>query len=123
MSSEILHAFWMCLVIALAATSISITITQTELFVPVQHWMQRCHRLLGYLFQCFYCMSHWVVIVMVLIYQPILIHSQFIWIDLMVSIFVCITLTAWMCGAVFQVFVLAIRKKQKQFEFQNLISK
>lgn len=123
MPTEIFHALWSCIVIALAAASISITITQTELFVPLQHWMQRCHRLLGYLFQCFYCMSHWVVIVMVLIYQPILIQSHYFLVDLAVSIFVCITLTALFCGLLFQVFVLAMGKKQKQFELHNLISK
>lgn len=33
---ELLHSIWVCLVLAIGAASISITITQTELFAPLR---------------------------------------------------------------------------------------
>lgn len=68
-------AAWQCVVLAIATSTISITITQTELFRPLREVMLKVHPMIGYLFKCFYCMSHWVVFAGVAIYKPVLISS------------------------------------------------
>lgn len=117
-----ISALWTCLVIAVAASSISHTITQTELFAPLRKWMPKLGHMIGYLFTCFYCMSHWVVALGVLIYQPVLIHSGSMVADLVVSAFFTITLSAFISGLLFKVFLTAIAMKVKQKEAQAFLS-
>ncbi len=119
MSPDILQASVVCIVIAFAAASISMTLTQTELFAPLRQWANKIGHMTGHLFHCFYCISHWIVIFAVLIYQPILIRSGYIFIDLIVSVFFTITLTAFICGLIFKVFLTAIAKKFKENEFKK----
>lgn len=116
-------ALWMCVVIAVAAASISYTITMTELFAPVRAWTQKLGHMMGYLFTCFYCMSHWVVIAAVLIYQPRLIKSGSLVCDLIVSTFFTITISALVCGLLFRVFLTAMAMKLKQKEMAEVMSK
>lgn len=116
-------ALWACLVIAVAAASISYTITMTELFAPVRSWSQKLGHMIGYLFTCFYCMSHWVVIAAVLIYRPRLIQSDLLSVDLIVSVFFTITLAALVCGLLFRVFLTAMAMKLKQKEMAEVMSK
>lgn len=116
-------ALWMCMVIAVAAASISYTITMTELFAPVRAWTQKLGHMIGYLFTCFYCMSHWVVIAAVLIYQPRLIQSGSLVCDLIVSTFFTITISALACGLLFRVFLTAMAMKLKQKEMAEAMSK
>ncbi|WP_211343340.1 DUF1360 domain-containing protein [Lampropedia puyangensis] len=116
-------ALWVCLVIAVAAASISYTITMTELFAPLRAWSQKLGHMIGYLFTCFYCMSHWVVIAAVLIYQPRLIQSEFLVVDLIVSTFFTITLSAMVCGVLFKVFLTAMTMKLKKKEVTEALSK
>ncbi|MBF8999589.1 MULTISPECIES: DUF1360 domain-containing protein [Vibrio] len=114
--TESLHALWVCIVLALASASISITITQTELFVPIRELASKCGHMISYLFRCFYCMSHWVVILGVLIYQPRIITSDYLWIDCIVSIFFAVTLSGYFSGILFKVFLTAMAKKTREQE-------
>lgn len=122
-NGAVLNALWSCLVIAVAASSISYTITQTELFAPVRLWSQKLGHMIGYLFTCFYCMSHWVIFVGILVYKPILISSGHVVVDLLVSAFFTITLSAFICGFIFKVFLTAIAMKLKEKEIKEVMSK
>ena len=62
---------------------------------PVNHrhpavriWTAKKHAMLGHLFQCFYCLSHWVVFAGMLIYRPYLLHSGMPVIDWIMTAFV-----------------------------------
>lgn len=44
-----------CLMIALAASSTSITVTQTELFAAFRGWIAKKNSMVGHFFQGFYC--------------------------------------------------------------------
>ncbi len=116
-------ALWVCLVIAIAAASISYTITMTALFAPVRSWSQKLGHMISYLFNCFYCMSHWVVIGAVLIYRPRLIQSASLGVDLIVSIFFTITVAALVCGLLFSAFLTAMAMKLKHKEMTDATSK
>ncbi|WJD65107.1 DUF1360 domain-containing protein [Pseudomonas kurunegalensis] len=118
-----LGALWACFVIAVAASSIAYTITMTELFVPVRAWSQKLGHMIGYLFNCFYCMSHWIVFAGVLIYKPVLLNSGYLAVDLLVSMFFTITLSAFICGFIFKVFLVAMAMKIKEKEIKEIMSK
>lgn len=122
-SNDAVGALWMCIVITIAASSISYTITVTELFAPLRTWSQKLGHMVGYLFNCFYCMSHWVVIAAVLIYQPRLITSNYLAVDLIISTFFAITVSALVCGVMFKVFLTAMAMKLKQKEMAEIMAK
>ncbi|GAA4254297.1 DUF1360 domain-containing protein [Azospirillum formosense] len=115
-------AFWTCLVIALASSSISITITQTELFAPLRAWATKVHPMVGHLMHCFYCTSHWAVIAGILIYQPVLVSSGHHAADLIVSAFFTITVATLTSGMIFSVFLAAMAKAMKERVLKRMLS-
>ncbi len=117
-----IQGFWVCLVLAIAASSISITITQTELFVPLRTLADKCGHMIGYLFRCFYCLSHWVVILGVALYQPRVIVSAYPVVDWVVSAFFAITLSSYFSGLMFKVFITAMGKKLKEKEAKEILT-
>ena len=117
------ESLWVCFVLAVAASSISITITQTELFIPLQNLANKCGYMIGYLFKCFYCIKHWVVILGVALYQPRVIVSDFALVDWIVSAFFTITISSLVSGVMFNVFIRAMNKKLKQIEVQEASQK
>lgn len=121
--TPIIDSLWTCIVLSFAAASISFTITQTELFVPIRNIANKIGHMTGYLFHCFYCMSHWVIIAGVLIYQPTIIDSGFFWIDLMVTGFFTVTVTTFVNGFMFRSFINAMAKMMKEKELKEAMAK
>lgn len=119
---QIWPALWTCLVIALASSSISLTLTQTELFAPLRALAARIHPMIGHLAHCFYCTSHWVVIAGIAIYQPTLVSSGTIVVDLIVSTFVTVSLATYMSGLSFAVFLGAMAKGTREQALKRSIS-
>ena len=117
-----IQSLWTCIVLSFAAASISFTITQTEVFVPVRNLANKIGHMTGYLFHCFYCMSHWVVLAGVIIYRPVIIRSGNIFIDLVISTFFTITLTTFTNGLMFRSFINAMAKKMKEKELKETMS-
>lgn len=97
-----------CVAIALAAASIAMTLTQTELFAGLRAWAAKKHALLGHLFHCFYCMSHWTVLAGMVIYRPALLHSDMALVDWVMTAFITLTLTTFINGLMFKVFQAAV---------------
>lgn len=118
LTSETWGAFWVCFVIAAAASSISITITQTEVFAPWRRFTEKLGHMIWYLFQCFYCVKHWVIFLGIAIYQPIIIQSGHRLVDLVVSAFFTVTLSTLISGIMFRAFVGAMEKKVKEAEMK-----
>jgi len=107
-------ALLQCLTIAVASASIAMTVTQTEVFAPLRAFAGKQHAMLGHLFSCFYCFSHWVVIGGVTLYRPVILNSGNFLANWLVSIFFTITLTAFVCGLMFKVFLAAMATHEKQ---------
>lgn len=122
-TNESLSALWACLVLAVAASSIAITITHTEVFAPMRAWAQKLGHMIGYLFQCFYCMSHWVVFLGILIYRPRILSSASLLADLVVSAFFTLTLSAFVSGVFFKVFLTAMAMKVREKEVKEIMAK
>lgn len=119
---NLLHQFWICSVIALMASCISITVTQQEMFRPLREWMDKKNAMVGYLFRCFYCFSHWVVFIAIAIYQPILVESGLRLIDLAVTAFFTIGLATMFSGVILKVMRNAIAKALEENEMKNKLS-
>ncbi len=60
----------MIIYLSFVTASISFTLTETKLFLPLREWMKRKNSTLGGLLSCGYCFSHWVAFALVAIYQP-----------------------------------------------------
>lgn len=55
--------------LSLVTASLSFTVTETKLFLPVREWMRRQNALLGELLSCGYCFGHWIALALVILYQ------------------------------------------------------
>ncbi len=64
-------------VIALSfvTASLSFTVTEAKLFLPVREWIKRKSSFLGELFSCGYCFGHWAAFALVAVYHPRLFHA------------------------------------------------
>lgn len=54
----------------LACSDIAMSFTRGSMFDPVRAWIMSKNKLLGDLFKCFFCSSHWLAFAGVAIYQP-----------------------------------------------------
>lgn len=100
-----LETIWLSLVLAIAASIISITVTQTEVFRPLREWVDKRNKFFAYLFSCFYCFKHWTVFILVFIYQTQLISSNNIFINFVVTSFFIIGISTIFSGLVFKVMI------------------
>lgn len=116
------HSLWTCVVIALAASSISLSITQGELFAPLRKWMQKAGHMIGHLFQCFFCVSHWTVFLGIAIYRPVIVDSGFALVDWVVAGFFSLTLSTLVSGLLFKVFLTSMAKKVRDKELKDLFA-
>lgn len=92
-------ALYQVAVLALATAAISLTITKGRIFTSAREWIAGRNKWLGELMSCPYCTSHWVAIVLVAIYRPVIIQQWFL-IDLLVSVFAMVAMSAVICGVV-----------------------
>ncbi|EKE85424.1 hypothetical protein [Idiomarina xiamenensis] len=122
-SADIVNNIAVCVVIALAASSVSLTMTQTEIFAPWRNLMRRVHPQVGHLFQCFYCLSHWWVIAATVLLQPRLVHSGYGLVDWFIATFATITVTSWISGLSFKAFLMAMAKGKQEIELKALLAK
>jgi len=122
LNSPLAGALWTCLALATAASALSMTVTQTELFAPLRALAWKIHPQVGHLFQCFYCFSHWVVIAGTLVYRPVVIASGWAAVDWLVATFFTVALTALFCGLLFKVFLTAMAKAVRERELKKLFA-
>lgn len=113
---SILEPLWSCIVVAMMSSCISITITQQEIFRPLRDWVKSKSNKLGHLISCFYCFSHWIVFIAILIYRPIIIHSGISAVDLVSTIFFTVYLATIFSGLIFKVMRTAIAKAVEENE-------
>lgn len=92
-------AMYQVVVLALATAAISTTISKGRIFVSARKWIIERNEWLGKLVSCSYCASHWVALVFVAIYRPILIQQWFI-VDFFVSVFSVVAISAIISGAI-----------------------
>lgn len=90
-----------CLVIALAAGGAASTITKAKIFFGFRMLITRNTYWGGLLVNCPYCISHWIVFIIVAVYRPRLVNSGAAPLDVIVTGFAIVTLAtmiaAWIC--------------------------
>jgi hypothetical protein len=124
LTSANLDAFWICLTLAVATSSIVVTVTNTEVFAPWRAWTEkRLPHMLSYLFKCFYCLSHWVIFLGIFIYRPVLIQSDYLIADLIVSAFVTITLSTLVSGFIAKASLTFMNMKMREKEVKEAMAK
>lgn len=64
--------------LSFVTASISFTVTETKIFMPLREWVKGENSFLGKLLSCGYCLGHWIAFVMVAIYKPKLFESQWL---------------------------------------------
>jgi hypothetical protein len=98
--------FVACVVIALTCSGIAMSFTQGSMFDPVRAWIMNKNKLLGDLFKCFFCLSHWLAFAGVAIYQPRPLQSMLV-ADLIVAAFTIVVLATLSSGLMFCAFFMA----------------
>ncbi len=84
--------------LSITCGAISMTISKSKLFVPPRKWIKNRSTFLGGGLACPYCTSHWVALVLMLIYFPRLLHCGIIAIDFCVETMMVVAMasvTAW----------------------------
>jgi hypothetical protein len=61
--------------LSFVTASLSFTITEMKIFMPVRQWANKKNSFLGKLLSCGYCFGHWIAFVLVAIYRPKLFES------------------------------------------------
>lgn len=56
--------------LSIVVASLSFTITETKLFLPLREWAKEKNRFFGDLLCCGYCLGHWIAFVLAAVYRP-----------------------------------------------------
>ena len=99
------------LVLALATSTISVTITKAGIFKPLRERIARLNDWAGELFSCPYCMAHWVAAGMVGVSQPVLISTGVYVLDVIISYFAVIAVAAVWSGLVIRAFIIVVPRR------------
>lgn len=106
-------------VLALATAAISATVSKARVFAFAREWIASRNTWLGELVSCSYCTSHWVAIALVAIYRPVLI-SQCIAVDLLVSVFGVVAISAIVSGVIIKLNPFPSRNDELESEVTQL---
>lgn len=85
-------ALLVVLILSLPVSTISLTITKSSLFERLREWALERNKWLGKLVSCPYCTSHWVSFALVAWYQPRMLQSAWLPVDLIISAFAIVAL-------------------------------
>lgn len=91
-------------VLSLAIGVVSLTLTQAMLFEWLRGWIEDRSEFLGELFNCPYCMAHWIALGAMFIYQPMLIGTGPLWANWAVSWFAMVALGSVVSGLILRLF-------------------
>lgn len=116
-----LESIWLSCILAIATSIISITVTQTEVTRPLREFLNKKSKFFGYLFSCFYCLSHWIVFILVYLYHIQLVPSENFFINFAVTSFFIIGLSTLFSGFVFKVKILAMNRHKAEIDMLEQI--
>ncbi|HSI21265.1 MAG TPA: DUF1360 domain-containing protein [Verrucomicrobiae bacterium] len=97
-------AFSAILYLALAVSALAVTVSKGKVFIPFREKVAKWSSWWGELITCPYCLSHWLALVLVLIYQPRPVQSNIYLLDLLVSTMVVVAISAFSAGLILRAF-------------------
>lgn len=87
------------LILALATSAISVTVTKGAIFSGLRSWIINKSEWSGKLLSCPYCFSHWIAFALVMVYRPVLVTVWYPF-DLIISVFVVVAVSAIISGVI-----------------------
>jgi hypothetical protein len=96
-----IQAFIMIVALALPVAVISLTITKAGVFEPLRKKMND-ESFLKKLATCPYCMSHWISILVTVIYRPVVFTSSFYLVDLFISALTIVAVSTPLCWFIYR---------------------
>lgn len=102
MNETFMH-FLKILVLSLSVSSISMTTAKSPIFEGFRSLIERISTWLGKLVNCPYCTSHWLSLLAVILYRPVL-FEQSRFIDYIVAVFAIVTLSSFWSGLIYRAF-------------------
>ena len=100
------HGVYTVVVLSFAAAALSMTLAKSLIFAPVRSWISDRCDFIGKLSECPYCTTHWVSLVISLIYHPVLIEPSIgLGVDFAVSWFSMICISSLLAGLIFRAFL------------------
>jgi hypothetical protein len=81
------------ILLSLIVASISFTVSESKLFMPLRDWAKKKLSYLGEFLSCGYCLGHWVAFGVVAVYRPRLFNSWWL-----LDYFLTALLIAWLSG-------------------------
>lgn len=91
------------LLLGLCCATVSYTLTKGSIFGPLRVWAIERSLWLGKLMSCPYCMSHWIALGAMVIFQPKMIGGP-AWADYITTWFALVGLSALGAGSIFKLF-------------------
>lgn len=80
--------------LSFVTASLSFTVTETKLFLPLRKWIAGKSALFGELFSCAYCFGYWIAFGLVALYRPRIIVSSWEVLDYLLTALII----AWLSG-------------------------
>lgn len=94
-----LHAVVNCVVLAFSVAAASFTIARTKITLPLRQAIANRSTWFGNLLQCPYCVSHWLALAAVLVFQPRPIN-HWLPVDLLAAWFFVVAVSAGVIGVI-----------------------
>jgi hypothetical protein len=101
---ETLQLFVTIFTLSTASMAIAVTLSKGKIFRAQRLWIRSKSSWIGQLMSCPYCLCHWIVAVVTLMYRPCLLHSSVPFVDLAISLFCIIGITAFEIGILLSLF-------------------
>jgi hypothetical protein len=94
---------WVAIIaLSLANGAVSMTIAKSRALEGVRDAIESRSSWFGEMAGCPYCVSHWISLALTIIYQPVLVPGMFYAVDMVMSAFAMVALTAGVCCAIYK---------------------
>jgi hypothetical protein len=94
------EAFLTTVILAVAVAAVSMTVARAKVSKGFRDWVASKSTWLGDLFNCPYCISHWITFAAVAWYRPRVVTSGFILFDWIVSVFLIVAMASLVSGVI-----------------------
>lgn len=92
------------IILSAAISAFTSTMSLAGITVSMRDWLMGKNQFLGKLFSCPYCLSHYIALLIIIWYRPVVVMSSSIIIDSIISLFTLVAISAIMTGQIKRAF-------------------